>query len=116
MFKTIDELNNEIEGLNKKLGITKVNLVHESGEHEGIWAIPLDEESKAKLDSDTSNGEFAFVRLMNQPLGWNDLSWGGLVRVRTNGDKRAYAEVSDQNLKALTEDRKNLAELFKDAN
>lgn len=112
MFKTIKDLEKKIESLDKTFGMCKVRLIHEGGEGEGIWAVPADADSKAKLDNDASIDEYAFVRLCNMPLGWNGLSWGGLVRVKTAGSDRAVGNLDEQNLAELREDRKNLSKLI----
>lgn len=116
MFKSLKELEKTVQKLDKTLGLTKVRLVHASGDGEGIWAVPTDADSKAKLESDLSHNEFAFVRLMNQPLGWNDLSWGGLVRVKTNGRLRADGILDDQDLPEIIADRANIQELIAEEN
>lgn len=110
MFKKFKDLEKKIDGLDKSFGLLKVNLVHESG-NEGIWAVPADADSKTKMESDDSNGEFAFVRLCNTPLGWNDLTWGGLVRVKTNGSERPSAHLEDQKIPMLDADKTNLSAL-----
>lgn len=112
---TIDELEATIQKLEKDFGFVKVNLVHEGSGNEGIWAVPIDKESDDKLRSDLSNGEHAFVRLANQPLGWNGLTWGGLVRVKTVGSNRPMAHVSDQNLQILEDDKKSLRVIIEKA-
>lgn len=111
MFKTFKELEDKIGELDKSLGLCKVRLIHEDGGGEGIWAVPLDPGSKAKLESDSSKGEYAYVRLCNTPLGWNNLTWGGLVRVKTSGELRAVGNLDEQDLPDLKADRDNLTTL-----
>lgn len=111
MFKKFKDLEKKIEELDKSLGLLKVNLIHEGGEGEGIWAVPADPGSKAKIMADSSRGDFAFVRLCNTPLGWNDLTWGGLVRVKTNGDQRPMAHLEDQKMPEIDADKANLGAL-----
>jgi hypothetical protein len=115
MFKNVKGLEKAVEKLEKEFGLCKVNLVHEEGMNEGIWAVPIDADSKAKLDSDVSRDEYAFVRLCNAPLGWNDLTWGGLVRVKTSGDQRALGHLNEQNVKEIKEDRANLVAICEEA-
>ena len=112
MFKKFKDLEKKIDALDKSFGLIKVRLIHESGDSEGIWAVPTDSDSNDKIHSDTSNGEFAFVRLCNTPLGWNDLTWGGLVRVRTAGSQRPVARLEDQETPELDTDKTNLSALI----
>lgn len=111
MFKTFKELEKKIDALDKALGLVKVNLIHEDGETEGIWAVPVDPGSKARILSESSHNEFAFVRLCNTPLGWNGLTWGGLVRVKTRGDERPEARLHDQAMPMIDNDKTNLSTL-----
>ena len=115
MIKNVKELEQKISALEKEFGLCKVNLVHEGEGNEGIWAVPTDADSKAKLDNDNSTGEFAFVRLCNMPLGWNGLTWGGLVRVKTAGTNRAVGNINEQDIKEVKEDRDNLTAICEEA-
>jgi hypothetical protein len=105
------ELEKEVGKLDKSFGLIKVNLVHETGDNEGIWAVPADATSAAKTKNDNSNGEFVMVRLCNQPLGWNNLTWGGLVRAKTKGSMRPDAFLEDQGMPLLDSDKSNLGNL-----
>lgn len=111
MFKTLKALEKEVSKLEKSFGLCKVRLIHEDGSGEGIWAVPADAESKARLDNDKSQDEFAFVRLCNMPLGWNNLNWGGLVRVKTNGEIRADGHLEEQDLPQIRNDQQNVSTL-----
>lgn len=115
MFKNVKDLEKTIGGLEKEFGFCKVRLVHEDGPGEGIWAVPVDAASKKKLDNDHSTGEYAFIRLCNTPLGWNNLTWGGLVRVKTAGDQRAVGNLDEQDLIEIKEDRANLVAICEEA-
>lgn len=109
---SIDELVKLIKKLEKKHGIFKVNLVHEGegGGNEGVWAVPLSVKDMELLAS-RSSGDFAYVRLLNCPLGWGDRLWGSVVKVKTNGDFRAHAYIFDQKDHELNNDLKHLMEV-----
>lgn len=95
MTKEEKQLEILVNELIEKYGYLKVSLIHETG-NEGIWAVPIDDESESKLRSDYSLGEYAWVRLCNTPLGWGNTSWGSLIKVITAGKNRAKGTLADQ--------------------
>lgn len=118
MIKSLTDLETTLANLQKKYGYLKVNLVREGetgGNGEGIWAVPVDDESKQTLNSESSQGEFAMVRVCNMPFSWENLTWGGLVRAKTLGSKRPAAYLPDQDLPEIKEDWANLAKIFESA-
>lgn len=109
--KTYREFDKSVAKLDKQFGMGKVALIHEDGMGEGIWYTPANAESKKILDGN-SYDEFAFVRLANQPLGWNDLTWGGLVKVRTKGPElRPEGRLEDQTDEIIRTDREQILKL-----
>lgn len=107
--ETFDELQAQLTAGVEKYGHLKVTLVHADGSTEGIWAVPADAESAARYRTSNSRDEAVLVRLTNVPLGWNGLTWGGLVRARTQGERRPEAQLHDQAGLAL--DRERLRDL-----
>lgn len=103
-------LNKLVSALVKQFNYCKINLIYAEGVSEGVWCVPVTKEDSRKLRGDSS-GEFAFVRLMNASLGWNHLTWGGLIKVITNGNSRATARLADQTDAILLSDRENLQAL-----
>ena len=113
MFDSVEELSGETKRLEDKYNLIKVNLSH-GDSNEGIWAVPVDDSSNKKLNDDESREEPVTCRVVNMPLGWNSLTWGGLVVARTNGDKRAIAYVGEQSTEVLRKDRENLWSIFEE--
>lgn len=94
----------EIQELIKKFDYCKINLTGHEGLVEGIWAVPISQEDKDRIDNDLSYGETVKVRLLNHPVYWTEFSWGDEVTAKTNNDMRPIADIGEQDQKQEKDD------------
>lgn len=77
----------------EKIGVVKVNIRHEDGTHEGIWACFATPEDKKTYDADTHHHLITVYFMNNALIGGP--SWGMKVQVKTCGDERPTISVDD---------------------
>ena len=104
--RELTPLESEIQGLIKKFDYCKINLTGHEGLVEGIWAVPISQEDRDKIDDDSSSGEIVRVRvrLLNHPVYWTEFSWGDEVTAKTNNDMRPIADIGEQDQKQEKDD------------
>ena len=88
MKKTITkkELEVRFKKAMKLNGYSKVNIVHEDGMREGVWAVCCTKKDKALYDADT-HGDPIEVYLANHAMIGGP-SWGLKFKVTSNGSDR----------------------------
>ena len=88
-------LKSEQEEVMVDENLSKVNLVDEEGQVEGIWTYII--KGKEQYKDDQSKGDPVVAVLANQALCWYpNPSWGRVIEFTTNGSIRPTCQGSEQ--------------------